>query len=218
MPLASFPIHNVKQRSLLRSRGAFLRPGFLLSSSRPTPTRGGRSAGRRTGSPVALARRDTALARRGPSRATGTAPLSAPPWRFSAEGPRVMRPTVPPDHAATSRAAAARPKAFGSRSLPAAVAPQSRDATPRSVCKTSPETPLMSEDESECSSYSIRSQYRSCNVVEKMRLISGPNGAGQGGVPPWAGNHTDSRRRCTATSLARSAMRPCHCSCPFSRT
>jgi hypothetical protein len=121
-------------------------PGFLLSSSRPTPTRGGRSAGRRTGSPVALARRDTALARRGPSRATGTAPLSAPPWRFLAEGPRVMCPTVPPDHAATSRAPAARPKAFGSCSLPAAVAPQSRDATPRSACKTSPETPLMSED------------------------------------------------------------------------
>jgi hypothetical protein len=116
---------------------------FLL---RPTPTRGGRSAGRRTGSPVALARRDTALARRGPSRAPGTAPLSAPPWRFSAEGPRVMCPTVPPDHSATSRAPAARPKAFGSCSLPAAVAPQSRDATPRSACKTSPETPLMSED------------------------------------------------------------------------
>jgi hypothetical protein len=147
-------------------------PEFLLSFSRPTPTRGGRSAGRRTGSPVALARRDTALARRGPSRATGTAPLSAPPWRFSAEGPRVMCPTVPPDHAATSRAPAARPKAFGSRSLPAAVAPQSRDATPRSACKTSPETPLMSEDGSESSMYSICSQYRSRNVVE-MRSISG---------------------------------------------
>ena len=33
-----------------------------------------------------------------------------------------------------------------------------------------------------------------------------------------APRHTDSRRRCTATSVARSAMRPCHCSCPFSRT
>jgi hypothetical protein len=100
----------------------------------PTPERGvGGAPKGALGSPVALARRDTALARRGPSRATGTAPLGAPPWRFSAEGPGVMCPTVPPDHAATSRAPAARPKAFGSRSLPAAVAPQSRDATPRSA-------------------------------------------------------------------------------------
>ncbi len=36
--------------------------------------------------------------------ATGTAPLGAPPWRFSAAGPRVTCPTVPPDHAATSPA------------------------------------------------------------------------------------------------------------------
>ena len=32
---ASFPIHHVKQRSLLRSRGAFLRPGFALSLFHP---------------------------------------------------------------------------------------------------------------------------------------------------------------------------------------
>ena len=37
--LASFPIHNVKQRRLLRSRGALLRPG-CPSCSRPSPIEG----------------------------------------------------------------------------------------------------------------------------------------------------------------------------------
>src|SRR6266508_658464 len=31
-------------------------------------------------------------------------------------------------------------------------------------------------------------------------------------------DHTESRLRCAATSLARSAMRPCHRNCPFSST
>jgi len=49
--------HDVKQRSVLRSRGALVRPGsrFPFAS---TPTRGGRSADRRTISVVAFARRD----------------------------------------------------------------------------------------------------------------------------------------------------------------
>jgi hypothetical protein len=62
----------------------------------------------------------TVLARHGTVPATGTAPVDAPPWRFSAEGPRVMIPTVPPYHAAPSRGPAARP----SRSGPAASRPQ----------------------------------------------------------------------------------------------
>src|SRR5262245_49660531 len=51
------PIHNVKQRSLLRSRRAFSRPGSaVLCSIRPT--RGERSAERRKLSVVALVTRD----------------------------------------------------------------------------------------------------------------------------------------------------------------
>ena len=52
-----------------------------------TPTRGGRSADRRTMSVVAFARRDgSALVRRGASHDAGRSPLGAPPWRFSAGG------------------------------------------------------------------------------------------------------------------------------------
>src|SRR6476661_9643003 len=71
--------YDVKQRSRLRSRGAFLRPGFLLSLRVPPRTRGGRSADRRTCSVVALVRRDA-------SHDAGRSPLDAPPWRFLAGG------------------------------------------------------------------------------------------------------------------------------------
>ena len=51
------------------------------------PTRGGRSADRRTYSVVAFARRDgSARVRRGASHDAGRSPLGAPPWRFSAGG------------------------------------------------------------------------------------------------------------------------------------
>ena len=79
-------IHDVKQRSVLRSRGALLRPGGL-SPFAPDPKRGGRSADRRTMSVVAFARRDgSARVRRGASHDAGRSPLGAPPWRFSAGG------------------------------------------------------------------------------------------------------------------------------------
>jgi hypothetical protein len=58
----------------------------------------------------------TVLARHGPSRATGTAPVGAPPWRFSAEGPCVTCPIVPrtmPRLPAAGRKA----RPFGSHSL-----------------------------------------------------------------------------------------------------
>ena len=62
-------------------------PGFSLFLSRPPPTRGGRSADRRTISVVAFARRDwSARVRRGASHDAGRSPLGAPPWRFSAGG------------------------------------------------------------------------------------------------------------------------------------
>ena len=80
-------IHDVKQRSVVRSRGALLRPGSRLFLSRPSPKRGGRSADRRTISFVAFARRDwSARVRRGASHDAGRSPLGAPPWRFSAGG------------------------------------------------------------------------------------------------------------------------------------
>jgi hypothetical protein len=80
------PIHHVKQRSLLRSRGAFLRPGFaFLSSIRPM--RGERSAEGRSISVVARfgARRSVPTEARRASSGTRS-PLGAPPWRFSVGG------------------------------------------------------------------------------------------------------------------------------------
>jgi hypothetical protein len=80
------PIHNVKQRSLLRSRSALLRPG-LLSSFPSTPMRGERSAERRSISVVARfgARRSALVEARRASSGTRS-PLGAPPWRFWAGG------------------------------------------------------------------------------------------------------------------------------------
>ena len=70
------PIHNVKQRSFLRSRRALLRPGFLFSFP-STPIRGERSAERRSISVVArCGARPPCLARRG-ARPAGRARLSA---------------------------------------------------------------------------------------------------------------------------------------------
>ena len=78
--------HDVKQRSVVRSRGALLRPGSLFSF-RVHPRRGGRSADRRT---FLLSRvRDATYprsVRRGASHDAGRSPLGAPPWRFSAGG------------------------------------------------------------------------------------------------------------------------------------
>ena len=80
-------IHDVKQRSVVRSRGALLRPGWSLSFRIRPEERGGRSADRRTISVVAFARRDwSARVRRGASHDAGRSPLGAPPWRFSAGG------------------------------------------------------------------------------------------------------------------------------------
>ena len=86
-PSAVNSSHDVKQRSVVRSRGALLRPGSVLSFRVHPRRRGGRSADRRTISVVAFARRDgSALVRRGASHDAGRSPLGAPPWRFSAGG------------------------------------------------------------------------------------------------------------------------------------
>jgi hypothetical protein len=78
--------HDVKQRSLLRSRGACLRPGWSLIPSHPTQRGAG---GAPTGALVLSSRvrgATSALVRRGASHDAGRSPLGAPPWRFSAGG------------------------------------------------------------------------------------------------------------------------------------
>ena len=82
------PIHDVKQRAFLRSRITVLRAGSCLPLhlhcvrlvTRPRNEGAGGAPGGAL-PVVALVRRDATLARRGPSRAIGTPPLGAPPWR-----------------------------------------------------------------------------------------------------------------------------------------
>ena len=99
--LASCPIHHVKQRSLLRSRHALLRPGSFLSFA-SVPNRG--AGGAPTGAVFLLSRltraTDHAFSCACPYRKSGyhfsgtgagearrassgtRSPLGAPPWRF----------------------------------------------------------------------------------------------------------------------------------------
>jgi len=100
-------------------------------------------------SSITLARRDAALATRSHPVAIGTTPLGAPPWRFPAAGPRFNSGSVHRIHVATCPRPDRKIGPTGSRTSRAAVRIRSpRDATPRSVCGSSPETPLMSENES----------------------------------------------------------------------
>ena len=114
-----------------------------------TPTRGGRSADRRTISVVAFARRDgSARVRRGASHDAGRSPLGAPPWRFSAGGRAsisgissgsVQRCSSQPGHHAW-RAVSRTSRARGYE-------PRPQDATPRSAYRiVSRRRPSMSED------------------------------------------------------------------------
>ena len=154
-------IHDVKQRSVVRSRGALLRPGSLFPFA-STPKEGW--AERRQAHyfccRVCETRR-SARVRRGASHDAGRSPLGAPPWRFSAGGrasisgissgsvQRAPRSQVvmpggrcpgPPEPAVTSR---------GRRTpLPA---PPFRIVSGR--------RPSMSEDGNLCTINSLRSQY-----------------------------------------------------------
>ena len=82
-------------------RRIFPRPGFgflFRTFVASDPERGGgRSAGRRGISVVALVRRDATLARRGLVPCNGTTPRGAPPWRFSARGRAFRLRHLPPD-------------------------------------------------------------------------------------------------------------------------
>jgi len=85
----------------------FLRPGFT-SLLRSPPSRGGRSAERRSGAceaPVQACHDAArqALARRLASHDAGRSPLGAPPWRFWAPGPRFFSHRTPASaHASAS--------------------------------------------------------------------------------------------------------------------
>jgi hypothetical protein len=84
---ASFPIHNVKQRRLLRSRGAFVRPGgVLVIASTPIEGRAERRQAHLFCCRAGEARPHPHPAGCGASHDAGRSPLGAPPWRFSAGG------------------------------------------------------------------------------------------------------------------------------------
>jgi hypothetical protein len=142
-PLASFPSSRCQTAQFLFSRHALLRPVLLSSShlrSVQPEARGGRSAGRRSALLVALVRRDATLARRGPSRATGTPPLGAPPWRFRPRARFRLRRcrrlrregSTPPGDRARLRSRASRIRDYEPRSTPLPAPPSG----------SSPETPL----------------------------------------------------------------------------
>jgi hypothetical protein len=118
----SFPIHDVKQRSVVRSRGALLRPGFSAFSHVPSPSRRRRAHEALAPAAVATAaipsppmrggwsadRRTLSFGRACGARppcpgATGTS-LGAPPWRFSDADPRSRLPAAGPEPPATARA------------------------------------------------------------------------------------------------------------------
>jgi hypothetical protein len=141
------PIHNVKQRSLLRSRGALLRPGsgFLFSIR---PMRGKRSAERRSISVVALSGA-TIRACRGAARVQRDALASRRSTvAILGRGPRFLLRHFLRISAASSSQPGRNAWRAGSRtSRGLGYEPRPQDATPRSAFGTSPETaPQMSED------------------------------------------------------------------------
>jgi hypothetical protein len=144
--------YDVKQRSLLRSRGAFMRPGSSVLFAPACPRlrcRGRRNLGGNPGSsnPIAprmrggwSADRRTLLLRRACEArppcpgATGT-PLGAPSWRFSAGDPRRQ---LRQWHRICAAACPRRAQSPAGRDPgPPAVrfAPPPRDATPCSVLR-----------------------------------------------------------------------------------
>jgi hypothetical protein len=140
-----FHLHHVKQRSLLRSRSAFLSAGSLL------PLRLGPSApneGRRSAGGGSLGRashlRGATLILPG----DGRAPLGAPRGDFRLRDRRFVFRQCPPESAprlGPRPGITSRP--LGPAPPTAAVRSAARDATPRSALRASPETPLVSEDD-----------------------------------------------------------------------
>ena len=169
-------IHDVKQRSVVRSRGALLRPGWSVSwhvpsHSRPPasprglgasdrrdssnsvpPMRGGWSADRRT-----LSFGRACDARPPCPGATGTS-LGAPPWGFW-PGPMLSPPVsgIP----APWRPPAPRPKGLAVGVRTSLRCGSRRSGGRHSLLRlsgSSPETPLMSEDGRSYTPTPLRSQ------------------------------------------------------------
>ena len=141
--------HFTMSNSHSRSRGAFLRPGFVTLLRSPE-SRGGRSAEKRSGAceaPVghAITRRVRRL--RGALRPiarqdareraydAGRSPLGAPPWRFWAPGAALLSPALAPDR--LQRAPRTQVVVPGGRGPEPPEAndyePPPQDATPRSA-------------------------------------------------------------------------------------
>jgi hypothetical protein len=168
---AMLGLHDVKQRSVLRSRGVAA-PGLFALSFRTVvaarPERGGgRSAGRRPAlqfSRAGNARRHACEA--WPSRATGRPPLGAPPWRCRPSTRLRLRHCC-------------RRRREGS-TLPQAFAPGrsagrfARGYEPRTTPPPAPPSGKASRKRPSCAGFfnsstnAIRSQYRSRRVVEKI--------------------------------------------------
>jgi hypothetical protein len=151
-PLASFPIHDVKQRSLLRSRGALCpRVSFPSASLRIfRPNEGRRSAG--AGHWVV---RRACEARRLASRATG--------GRLSALHVAIFGCGTGASSSGSAHRNPRRDLAHGQAFPPGRsgphlprprFAPPPGTPLPRSALKASPETPLVSEDNHIITTYS----------------------------------------------------------------
>src|SRR5262245_51766651 len=142
------PIHHVKQRSLLRSRGALLRPGFVfLCSIHPHEGR----AERRKAQVFCCRARDARRSTPGEARraSSGTrSPLGAPPWRFWAGGRASFSGIASGSVQRAPRSQVVVPGGRGPEPPGAdGYEPRPQDATPRSAFGASPETaPQMSED------------------------------------------------------------------------
>jgi len=138
--LPHIPIHNVKQRSLLRSRRALLRPGFVcLFSIRPM--RGERSAERRKSSVVARFGARRAVPSEARRASSGTrSPLGAPPWRFWAGGRASFSGISSGSVQRAPRSQVIVPGGRGPEPPGAdGYEPRPQDATPRSAFGSSPE-------------------------------------------------------------------------------
>ena len=141
--------------SAVSSFPAFLRqvPCFLFTAP---PNRGvGGAPGGASLEHVALVKRDATLARRGPSRATGRPPLGAPPWRCRPGSASIAGIAAGAGAKAPRNRTNARPRPR--RLVSAGYEPRSTPL-PAPPSGSSPETPLMSEDESVCNTAAVRSQ------------------------------------------------------------
>jgi hypothetical protein len=175
-PSAVIPIHDVKQRAFLRSRGALLRPGCsslrrCLLFSRPPASPWGHQRQRPSRQRQFPLPDEGWMERRQPhtqlwSRlrratphpgATGTT-LGAPPWRFSDAGPRSRLPAVEPEpYSDVPRQALW--LAVGVRTSLRGGSRRVRGTPlPAPPSGSSPETPLMSEDGESYTSTPMRSQ------------------------------------------------------------